>query len=69
MGHCIQNCVIKRIIDTLLQRNYKNMTILSSVSYNSSVKYWKPQRDHMALHTNLSFNEMCYKWTVLYFFE
>ena len=48
---------------TILQRNYKKMTIPWSFSYNSFAKLngkkWKPQHNHVI--SNLCYNKVCYK--------
>ena len=53
---------------TILQRNYRTMTILWSFSYNSFVKFhgtktWEPHHDSVI--SNLCYNEACYKATAL----
>ena len=54
---------------TILQRNYRKMTISWSFFYNSFVKFlhikniWEPQHD--LLYPNLCYNEACFKGTGL----
>ena len=49
--------------DTILQSNYRKMTIKWSFTYSSFVKFhgkkWEPQ------YPNLRFKEVCYKGTAL----
>ena len=50
---------------TILQRNYRKMTILWSFSFNSFVKFHgKKNREHYNISTvNPCYNEVCYKGT------
>ena len=54
---------------TILQKNYRKMTILWSFSYNSFVKFngkniWEPQHD--CVITSSYYNQVCYVGAVLY---
>ena len=51
---------------TILQRNYRKMTILWSFPYNSFVKF-QVKHNMTVLYPNLCSNEVCYKGTALYF--
>ena len=58
----IESCFVR----TILQRNYRKMTIKWSFSYNFFVKFhgeknWESQHDY----PNLCYNEVCYKGTAL----
>ena len=66
MDHVISEACDK---GTILQRNYRKMTIKWSFSYNSFVKFhgtkiWEPQHDQVL--SNMCYKEACYKGTVLY---
>ena len=54
---------------TILQRNYRKMTISWSFSYNSVVKLNKKIGSHniTMLCSNQCYIEVCYKGTALYF--
>ena len=54
---------------TILQRNYRKMTIIWSFSYNSFVKFHGKKfgsHNMTVLYSNPCFNEVCYKGTALY---
>ena len=68
LGSIGMDCVISELCykGTILQRNYRKMTIKWSFYYNSLVKFhgtkiWEPQHDLIPCY-----NEACYKGTVLY---
>ena len=66
MGHVVLEMCYK---GSILQKNFREMTITWSFSYNSfvqlhSLKKWRTRMT--VLNTNLCYNEMCYKSTALY---
>ena len=56
---------------TILQMNYRKMTISWSFSYNSFVKFHGKKigsHNMTELYPNLCYNEVCYEGTALFFY-
>ena len=69
LDHVINESCYKR---TILQRNYRKMTISWSFSYNSFVKFHGKKigsHNMTLLYPNTFYSEVCYKGTALYLFR